>query len=73
MSDLILYTSDDGTTRVDLRVEGGTIWLTQAEIAELFQTTKPNISMTRGKLTRLHAASLTSCCDVNSACDSGSS
>jgi len=45
MSDLILYTSDDGTTRVDLRVEGGTIWLTQAEIAELFQTTKPNISI----------------------------
>jgi hypothetical protein len=45
MSDLILYTSEDGTTRVDLRVEGGTIWLTQAEIAELFQTTKPNISI----------------------------
>jgi hypothetical protein len=45
MSDLILYTSDDGTTRIDLRVEGGTIWLTQAEIAELFQTTKPNISI----------------------------
>lgn len=45
MSDLILYTSDDGSTRIDLRVEGGTIWLTQAEIAELFQTTKPNISI----------------------------
>ncbi len=45
MSELILYTSEDGTTRVDLRVDGQTIWLTQAEIAELFQTTKPNISL----------------------------
>lgn len=45
MSDLILYTSDDGSTRLDLRVEGGTIWLTQGEIAELFQTTKQNVSL----------------------------
>ncbi len=44
MSDLILYTSDDGTTRMNLRVEGQTIWLTQAEIAELFQTTPQNIT-----------------------------
>jgi len=45
MSDLILYTSDDGRTRIDLRVDGGTIWLSQAEIAELFQTTKQNVSL----------------------------
>jgi len=45
MSDLILYTSEDGTTRLDLRAEGGTVWLTQLEIAELFQTTKNNVSM----------------------------
>lgn len=45
MSDLILYTSDDGSTRIDLRVDGGTIWLSQGEIAELFQTSKPNISI----------------------------
>jgi hypothetical protein len=44
MSDLILYTSDDGQTRMNLRVEGQTIWLTQAEIAELFQTTPQNIT-----------------------------
>lgn len=42
---LILYTSEDGTTRLDLRAEGGTVWLTQLEIAELFQTTKNNVSM----------------------------
>ena len=45
MSDLILYTSDDGSTRIDLHVDGGTIWLSQGEIAELFQTSKPNISI----------------------------
>ncbi|MBJ7555455.1 virulence RhuM family protein [Marinomonas spartinae] len=43
--DLILYTSADGKTRLDLRVEGETIWLTQLEIAELFQTTKQNVSL----------------------------
>jgi len=45
MSDLILYTSEDGQTRMNLRVDGQTIWLTQAEIAELFQTTKQNVSL----------------------------
>ncbi|UCZ57648.1 virulence RhuM family protein [Desulfurispirillum indicum] len=45
MSELILYTSDDGRTRLDLRIEGQTVWLTQLEIAELFQTTKQNVSL----------------------------
>jgi hypothetical protein len=45
MSDIILYTSPDGSTRLDLRIEGQTIWLTQFEIAELFQTTKQNVSL----------------------------
>ncbi len=45
MSDLVLYTSDDGRTRLDLRIEGRTAWLTQLEIAELFQTTKQNVSL----------------------------
>jgi hypothetical protein len=45
MNDLILYTSEDGQTRLQLRVEGQTIWLTQLEIAELLQTTKQNVSL----------------------------
>ena len=45
MNDLILYTSDDGLTRLNLRVEAETVWLSQLEIAELFQTTKQNISL----------------------------
>ncbi|MBL4837689.1 MAG: virulence RhuM family protein [Kordiimonadaceae bacterium] len=45
MSDVVLYTSEDGTTRLDLRLEGQTVWLTQLEIAELFQITKQNVSL----------------------------
>ena len=45
MSDLILYTSDDGQTRLQLRTDGKSVWLTQLEIAELFQTTKQNVSL----------------------------
>lgn len=45
MSELILYTSDDGQTRLHLRVETDTIWLSQLEIAELLQTTKQNVSL----------------------------
>ena len=45
MSDLIIYTADDGQTRINLRVEGDSIWLSQLEIAELFQTTKQNVSL----------------------------
>lgn len=45
MSELILYTSDDGQTRLHLRVEAEMIWLNQLEIAELFQTSKQNVSL----------------------------
>ena len=45
MSDLILYTYDDGKTRLNLRVEANSVWLTQLEIAELFLTSKQNISL----------------------------
>ncbi|XZE17420.1 virulence RhuM family protein [Pirellulaceae bacterium SH449] len=45
MSELILFTSEDGATQMHLRVEQGTIWLTQLEIADLFQTTKQNVSL----------------------------
>ncbi len=44
MSDVIIYTTEDGTTNIDLRLDNGTVWLSQLQIAELFQTTKQNIS-----------------------------
>lgn len=43
-NDLILYTTPDGQAQFVLRELGGQLWLTQAEIAELYQTTKQNIS-----------------------------
>lgn len=44
MSDVIIYTTEDGSTKIDLRLDNGTVWLSQLEIAELFQTSKQNIS-----------------------------
>ncbi|MGY8562181.1 virulence RhuM family protein [Paracidovorax citrulli] len=43
--ELILYRTDDGRTEVHLRAAEGTVWLTQAEMAQLFDTTKQNISL----------------------------
>jgi hypothetical protein len=45
MSELILYQTEDGKAEVRLRAEEGSVWLTQAEIAELFSTTKQNVSL----------------------------
>lgn len=45
MSELILYQTDDGKAQVKLRAEDGSAWLSQAEIAELFATTKQNVSL----------------------------
>ncbi len=44
-SNIILYTTDDGNSRIEVRLEGETVWLTQAQMVELFQTTKQNISL----------------------------
>ena len=43
-NDLILYTTDDGKSQLVLREIGGQVWLTQLEMAELYQTSKQNIS-----------------------------
>jgi hypothetical protein len=44
-SDLLLYQSEDGTIKIQVRLEDNTVWLTQADMVELFQTTKQNISL----------------------------
>lgn len=43
--EVILYQTEDGAARLEVRMEGGTVWLTQAQMAELFQTTPQNITM----------------------------
>jgi len=45
MSELILYQTEDGKAEVRLRAGDGSVWLTQWEIAELFATTKQNVSL----------------------------
>lgn len=44
-SRILFYQSEDGTSRIEVRLEEGTVWLPQALIAELYQTTKQNISL----------------------------
>lgn len=43
--ELVLYATDDGSAQFFLRAEGGTVWLTQMELAELFQTSIPNVNI----------------------------
>ena len=44
-SEILLYQTDDGQTKIDVRLEEETVWLSQAQMVELFQTTKQNISL----------------------------
>lgn len=45
MSDILIYQTEDGVTRLQVQLEENTVWLTQADMAALFQTTKQNISL----------------------------
>ncbi len=44
-SSIILYQTEDGRTRIQCRFEDETLWLTQAQMAELFQTTPQNVTL----------------------------
>lgn len=43
-SEFLVYQSEDGIIKIDVRFENETVWLTQPRIAELFQTTQQNVS-----------------------------
>jgi hypothetical protein len=45
MNNLILYATEDGKSQIKLRADLDTVWLTQLEMAELFDATKQNISL----------------------------
>lgn len=49
-SHLTLYQTEDNRTRIEVRLEGGTVWLTQANLAELYQTTPQNITLHIGAI-----------------------
>lgn len=57
--ELLFYTSPDGKVKMEIRVEGETIWMSQQMMAELFQTTKQNIS--------LHVANILQCNELQEA------
>ncbi|WP_428026186.1 hypothetical protein [Arcobacter sp.] len=44
-SNILIYQTEDGKTNIQTRLEDENIWLTQKDMAELFQTTKQNISL----------------------------
>ena len=43
--EIILYQTEDGKTRLEVQFQGETVWLSQAQMSELFQTTKQNVSL----------------------------
>ena len=43
-SEIVIYQTQDGLTKIDVRMEDETVWLTQAQLCELYQTSKSNIS-----------------------------
>jgi hypothetical protein len=45
MSDMLIYQTEDGSTKIQVQLTENTVWLTQADMVELFQTTKQNISL----------------------------
>ena len=47
---IVIYQTEDGQTQIDVRLENETVWLTQAQMVELFQTTKQNISLHVGNV-----------------------
>ncbi|MEP6664249.1 MAG: hypothetical protein ABJC04_11365 [Verrucomicrobiota bacterium] len=44
-SEIVLYQTADGKTRLEVQFQGETAWLSQAQMAELFQTTQQNVSL----------------------------
>ena len=47
---IIIYQTEDGQTQIDVRMENETVWLTQAQMVELFQTTEQNVSLHVGNV-----------------------
>ncbi|HEY4599784.1 MAG TPA: RhuM family protein [Cerasibacillus sp.] len=44
-SNFLMYQTEDGETKISVRLEDGTVWLTQKTMAELFQTSPQNIAL----------------------------
>ncbi len=42
--EIIIYQTEDGLTKLEVKMENDTIWLTQAQLVELYQSSKANVS-----------------------------
>ena len=51
-NNILIYQDKDGATKIDVRLESETLWITQQQMAELFQTTKQNVSLHIGNIYR---------------------
>lgn len=49
-SNILIYQTEDGRTRIDVRLENETVWMSQAGMADLYQTTSQNITMHIGNI-----------------------
>lgn len=49
-SEIIMYQTEDGLTKIDVQLDNDTVWLTQTQMTELFQTSKQNISLHVGNV-----------------------
>lgn len=43
-SEILIYQSENGVTKIDVKIIDDTVWLTQAQLCELYQTSKSNVS-----------------------------
>lgn len=43
-NNIVIYQTNDGEPKIEVRIEGETVWLTQAQLVELFASSKANIS-----------------------------
>ena len=43
-SEILIYQSENGMTKIDVKIVDETVWLTQAQLCELYQTSKSNVS-----------------------------
>ena len=44
-NNIVIYQSEDGKTKIDVKLEDETVWLSQQQMADLYDTTKQNISL----------------------------
>ncbi len=44
LGEIIIYQTEDGLTKLEVKMENETVWLTQAQLVELYQSSKSNVS-----------------------------